>query len=100
MYAAVLDACVLAAAVRANAGVIVTANLKDFPASALEPFRVSAKHPDEFLLDLLDLSEVAVVDALHDMFAANARPPKTVRELADHLESTVPEFAAELRALL
>jgi hypothetical protein len=46
---------VLAAAVRANVEVLVTFNLRDFPAPALEPFDIIAVHPDEFLLDQLDL---------------------------------------------
>lgn len=43
------DRHVLAAAVVARAQVIVTANIKDFPASALDPFGIEAQHPDVFL---------------------------------------------------
>lgn len=49
------DRHVLAAAVRGQAEVIVTENLRDFPASATLPYDVSALHQDEFLLDLNDL---------------------------------------------
>lgn len=49
------DRHVLAAAARADAAVIVTANLKDFPAAALEPYQIDAVHPDDFLLDQLEL---------------------------------------------
>ena len=45
------DQHVLAAAVRADAAVIVTANLGDFPASALQPYDITAVHPDDFLLE-------------------------------------------------
>jgi predicted nucleic acid-binding protein len=45
------DRHVLAAAVRANAEVLVTFNLTDFPGPALKPYDVDAVHPDEFLLD-------------------------------------------------
>lgn len=54
------DRHVLAAAVVANASLIVTSNLKDFPPSALEPFGIDAIHPDNFLLDLRDLYPEAV----------------------------------------
>lgn len=45
------DRHVLAAAVKAHAEVLVTFNGKDFPAEALAPWGVEAKHPDDFLLD-------------------------------------------------
>lgn len=41
------DRHVLAAAVRIGAQAIVTFNLKDFPATALEPLGIEAKHPDD-----------------------------------------------------
>jgi len=48
------DRHVLAVAVIANADLIVTANLKDFPPRATNPFGIEAVHPDSFLCDLLD----------------------------------------------
>lgn len=50
------DRHVLAAAVRANANLIVTFNLKDFPQDALDPYDVEAVHPDNFLCDQFDLN--------------------------------------------
>lgn len=94
------DRHVLAAAVRANAGLIVTANLRDFTPEHLEPYGVTAIHPDEFLLDLLDLSQVAVIHTLHEMLAQNANPPTSVLELVGTLDETVPQFARELTALM
>jgi hypothetical protein len=46
---------VLVAAVRANAEVLVTFNVRDFPEPALKPYDITAVHRDEFLLDQLDL---------------------------------------------
>ncbi|WP_035834246.1 PIN domain-containing protein [Jonesia quinghaiensis] len=94
------DRHVLAAAVRANTGLIVTANIKDFAPEHLEPYGVKAIHPDEFLLDLLDLSQIAVAQTLHEMLAQNAGPPTNALELVTTLDETVPKFAAELTALL
>jgi predicted nucleic acid-binding protein len=50
------DRHVLAAAIRAGAGVIVTYNLTDFPAETLARFDIEAQHPDDFLVGLLDLA--------------------------------------------
>lgn len=45
------DRHVLAAAIRASAQVIVTANLKHFPHDYLAQFTIEAKSPDDFVLD-------------------------------------------------
>lgn len=55
------DRHVAAAAIRGGADTIVTANLSDFPASALEPLGLTAIHPDDFLLDQLDLSPAGIL---------------------------------------
>ncbi|WP_216594092.1 PIN domain-containing protein [Kocuria marina] len=49
------DRHVLAAAVRSRAELIVTSNQKDFPATALKPYDVAVRSPDDLLLDQLDL---------------------------------------------
>lgn len=46
------DRHVLAAAIHAEAQVIVTHNLRDFPSDRLAPWCVSAQHPDDFLAGL------------------------------------------------
>lgn len=58
------DLHVLAAAIEADAPLIVTLNLRDFPRETLAPLGVRAIHPDAFLLDLL---------ATHPQVAAAAR---------------------------
>jgi hypothetical protein len=42
------DCHVLAAAIVGRCDLIVTQNLKDFPAAALQPYGIEAQHPDEF----------------------------------------------------
>jgi len=44
------DAHVLAAAIRGRVDVIVTMNLRDFPASTIGLLGIEAQHPDEFIL--------------------------------------------------
>lgn len=94
------DRHVLAAAVRADAAVLVTFNLKDFPRSALDPYDLEAVHPDEFLLDQLDLFPGLVLSALEDLAAAYEKPAHTVEQLLSRLEVVAPQFGAEARSQL
>jgi predicted nucleic acid-binding protein len=92
------DRHILAAAVRANAEVIVTFNLADFPEQALKPYDIAAIHPDEFLLDQLDLYPGVTVQVLRQQAASYRRVPNTVPDVLVLLERTgVPRFAAEVR---
>lgn len=92
------DRHVLAAAVRANAEVLVTFNLRDFPEPALKPYDVVVIHPDEFLLDQLDLYPGVTVEVLRQQAASYRRVPNTVPDILVLLERTgVPRFAAEVR---
>lgn len=68
------DRHVLAAAIRCQAGVIVTFNLKDFPRASLQPFGIEAQHPDEFIANLFDLDRSAVLEAARRQRANLKRP--------------------------
>jgi hypothetical protein len=68
------DRHVLAAAIRCGASVIVTFNLKDFPAEALFRFGIEAQHPDEFVDNLMDLNMGAVLAAAQRQRAALKSP--------------------------
>jgi predicted nucleic acid-binding protein len=92
------DCHVLAAAIQCQANMIVTLNLKDFPAKALKPFGLQAIHPDDFLLEVLEnnLSEVLV--ALRKQRAQLIRPAMTALEFLDQLEKHhLPRSTAKLR---
>ena len=80
------DRHVLAAAIRGRADVIVTFNLKDFPAETLNRYGVEAQHPDEFVAHLIDLNVDAVVNAVKDQRANLKRPPMTAEALLGVLE--------------
>lgn len=90
------DRHVLATAVRAGAGLIVTANLKDFPEAALAPYEIEAMHPGVFLLDLLDLDPELTWAALDRQRASYLNPPMTMPDFAVRLSRTVPHFAVSL----
>ncbi len=73
------DRHVLAAAIRAHAGVIVTYNIRDFPAESLKPYGIEAQHPDEFVTH--------VYAAVRDQRQSLRNPPRSARELLDTLQS-------------
>lgn len=79
------DRHVLAAAVRGGAEVLVTENLRDFPASALDRYGLAALHQDDFLQDQLDLSPGAVSAALRRQASRYRRDPRSVEDLLDVL---------------
>jgi predicted nucleic acid-binding protein len=92
------DRHVLAAAVVGGAQAIVTKNLKDFPAAALRPFDMEAVHPDDFLLDQLDLAPRVVVGGLHDQVGRFKNPPMDLIGLLTRLErDDVPFLVEEVR---
>jgi len=91
------DSHVLAAAIHAQAPIIVTFNLKDFPVVSLAPFSIQAQHPDEFLCQLLRDETTPVLAAIRGQRAQLRRPPRTAEE---HLETLrahgLPRFASAL----
>ena len=95
------DRHVVAAAMRAGAQAIVTANVSDYPASTLGPLGLEAVHPDTFLLDQLDLSPPTVLQVIRDQAAHTTRPRLAPRELAGLLaRAGVPGFADEILRLM
>ena len=92
------DRHVLAAAVRANAEVLVTFNLSDFPPASTGPYDISAVHPDDFLLDQIDLYPGLTLHTLRAQSADYSRPDMTVDAILVQLaRAGVPRFADEVR---
>ncbi len=78
------DRHVLAAAIQAGAEVIVTRNLADFPADYLQQFDIEAHPPDEFILNLMSISERAarrVLSALSAIAGRRRNPPRSLQDL-------------------
>ena len=71
------DRHVLAAAIQAQADVIVTFNLKDFPAAILEQHRIVAQDPDEFVCGLIEQSPEIIMQTVRKHHESLVRPPKT-----------------------
>ena len=68
------DRHVLAAAIKVNANLIITNNLKDFPAEYLASFGLVAKSADDFLTDTIDLNPATALKAFDDL-VLNRRNP-------------------------
>ena len=91
------DRHVLAAAITGRCDVIVTLNLKDFPAIALATHGIKAVHPDAFLCDRFAENEamfVASVGACRDRMR---NPPRTADDYIAQLDKVgLPKLAAML----
>jgi predicted nucleic acid-binding protein len=93
------DRHVVAAAIVANAKVIVTDNLKHFPKEALEPYDIEAQHPDVFLTELFDNDPESMVEVIRQQVEDLKNPPHNVAEIIERLEKNnrVHEFASKVR---
>lgn len=74
------DRHVFAAAIKGQAQMIVTYNLKDFPKTALDRYGIEAQHPDDFFLNQSDLQLPAFLSGVKNCRERMKNPPKTVEE--------------------
>lgn len=91
------DRHVVAAAVKAGAQVVTTANLKDFRQL---PDGIEAQSPDEFLCNLFDLDPERFIEMLREQAVDLQRPSVTFEELLDRLTRSVPDLMAAVREYL
>lgn len=68
------DQHVLAAAIKTNANVIVTNNIKDFPEEYLETFGLKAIKADDFLTDIIDLNHNKAIKAFRELVLHKRNP--------------------------
>lgn len=95
------DRHVLAAAIRASAQTIVTLNVDDFPSDVLGPLGIEAQHPDDFVLDAIDLSPDQVTHCIREQAAALRNPPISVEDLLQGLSDVgLPQAVVKLRDLV
>jgi predicted nucleic acid-binding protein len=93
------DRHVLAAAIKSGAQVIVTRNLKDLPASDLEPWGIEAKSPDAFVLDQAGINMRAVAASVRQIADSRINPPESVEDVLSQLERDgLVESVVALRA--
>ena len=91
------DRHVLAAAVACRAQVIVTYNLKDFPADLLAPFEVEAQSPDVFLTHLHHLDSQSMPRIIIEQARNLYNPPRSVDDTLKTLEQHTPIFVNLMR---
>lgn len=74
------DRHVLAAAIQSKASMIVTFNLKDFPASSLEQYQIEACSPDDFIQMLAEIDLDKVLATVKIAMASLKKPPVSLEE--------------------
>ena len=81
------DKHVLAAAIKTNANIIVTNNLKDFPNDYLSSFGLSAKSADDFLTDIIDLNHQTAVQAFKKLVMNRTNPDLDEYQVLDQFRN-------------
>jgi predicted nucleic acid-binding protein len=81
------DAHVLAAALKTQAAVIVTENLKHFPESVLSSLNLEARTSDAFIANTIALDEGAAVSAIRRMRERFEKPSMTAGDLLLKMEA-------------
>jgi PIN domain len=80
------DRHVVVTAIATHADAIVTFNVTDFAAAHLkEHLEIEVIHPDDFVMDLVDLNEKRAVAAFRELRARKKNPPWETSELIQRL---------------
>jgi predicted nucleic acid-binding protein len=79
------DCHVLAAAIKSDANLIVTNNLKHFDNTYLSKFGLCAKNAADFLTDTIDLNSKVAIEAFTTMVAHRKNPSLDVYQVLDIL---------------
>lgn len=81
------DIHVVAAAMKAQATIIVTENIADFPETILSRIGLEARSADAFIADTIGLDAAKAVAALHTMRERLKQPRKTAADLLLDMEA-------------
>ncbi|WP_374305658.1 PIN domain-containing protein [Methylocella sp.] len=81
------DAHVIAAALKTQAAMIVTENLKDFPCDLLAPLNIEARSSDAFIADTIALDNGRAVAAIRRMRERFKKPEMTASRLLLDMEA-------------
>lgn len=90
------DRHVLAAAIVGHADAIVTFNTKDFPEAVLQPYGIEVQHPDEFVVNQLQLQKIPALSAIKKMRARWTNPARPAQELITAFELRGMPMTADL----
>jgi predicted nucleic acid-binding protein len=81
------DRHVLAAAIEAEADILLTWNLRDFPLKALSPYGLVAEDPDTFFLRLLKNRWEEFLDVLQEARESLKHPPLSIEHYLEILSN-------------
>ncbi len=87
------DRHVLAAAIQGGVSVIITFNLKDFPEATLQPWKVVAVHPQDYLLTLYSMNPGVVLTKVAEIATARGQE---MQDVLIHLGKSLPTFSRRL----
>ncbi|WP_180125911.1 PIN domain-containing protein [Rhodoferax sp. BLA1] len=90
------DRHVVAAAIAGHADAIVTFNTKDFPADVLQPYGIEVQHPDEFVMNQLQLQKIPALSAIKKMRDRWTNPARPAQELFEAFERRGLPMTADL----
>lgn len=95
------DCHVLAAAIKINAHVIVSNNIKHFPEKILNSYGLNIKSADDFLTDIIDLNTETAVEAFKEMVLNKKNPDLDEYEILNRLrQNGLKDTANYLHSLL
>ena len=95
------DCHVLAAAIKTDAHLIVTNNIKDFPEDLLRNYGLKAKTADDFLTDIIDLNHDTAVEAFKEMVMHKKKPELDEYQVLDLLRrNSLKDTADYLHSLI
>src|SRR5690606_14510991 len=95
------DRHVLAAAIKTNANIIVTNNMKDFPKEYLASFGLTAKTADDFITDTIDLNPNLALEAFRALVLNRTNPDLDEFEILNRLRKNgLIDSANYLHALI
>ena len=87
------DRHVLAAAIRGGCPLILTFNLKHFPAESLAPWEIEVRHPQDYLLVLYEMEPRQVVRCLGEIAG---RRKLEIEDVLIRLGRSLPAFSSRL----
>ena len=93
----VKDRHVIAAAVHSEAAIILTLNLRHFRPEHLAMWGARALHPQSFLIEIFRKEQAVVMTKMQQQAADRGR---SLRQLLDILNTTVPDFVAIVSAAI
>lgn len=91
------DSHVLAAAIKTQAQVIVTFNLKDFPQEIAKKYAIEIQHPDTFLKIQMDLNHADFLSSIKAIRSRLKKPPRNAEEYLSALLHHLPLTYSNLK---